>query len=297
MIGDIVTDPRQEPTVDVAAGRSAGDAVPMQVRGAARVTPADETVVLSSARLYRSRRTGDRTPGRARGREFSMLLVLGIMALADAYGFWTTLTKLFKQDTYFLLGFVTALAVGTVAAAHELGRLARSRREGYGGSLLWMTMITAVWLGIGATVMWLRARDPVTGVPRATGSLARSAAPDDGSWRLAILLLALYLLTGLLAMTHAYQFRDPRSAELRDAQRDRERLARLAAERRYEAFLAKQGLETQQELRRLHTESRDRSVGEKEAWGEQLQAQSAQDIARHLGDPSKTDGLLPPPAP
>jgi len=115
-------------------------------------------------------------------------------------------------------------------------------------------------------------------------------------WGVAVLLLGLYVLTGLLAMTHAYQYRDPRSAELREAQHDRERLARVAAERRYEAYLARQGVIAQRDLSRLHREARDRSVGEKEFLGEALHEQSAQEIARHLGNPSATDGLLPPPS-
>jgi hypothetical protein len=258
--------------------------------------PEDDTVILKSMREYRakSRRT---SVVRGRVREMIMLAVLTVMALADAYGFWSTLTKLFKRDTGFLFGFVVAIAIGTVAAAHEIGRLARSRREGYGGSLVWMSMLGVAWLVIGATVMWLRAEDPIISGGAATGPLAGAAAggTDDGSLRVALLLLGLYVLTGLLAMTHAYQYRDPRSAELRDAQRDRERIARVAAERRYEAYLARQGLIAQRDLSRLHREARDRSVGEKEYLGEALHEQSAQDIARHLGNPSATDGLLPPP--
>ncbi|WP_127504176.1 hypothetical protein [Actinoplanes solisilvae] len=261
--------------------------------------PADaDTVVMRSVREYggKVRHLADH---RESIREWLMLTVLTLMAAADAYGFWSTLTKLFKRDTYFVMGFVAAIALGTVAAAHEMGRLARSRREGYGGSLVWMAALAIVWLGVGSTIVWLRAQDPIISGGNAKGRLAGSVAAgaSDDSVRVAILLLALYLLTGLLAMTHAYQYRDPRSAELRDAQKDRERIARVAAERKYEAYLAKQGMLAQQELARLHQESRDRSVGEKEFLGQALHEQSAQDIARHLHNPSATDGLIPPPPP
>jgi hypothetical protein len=256
--------------------------------------PDDDTVTFHSVREYRGR-AKQRTRARDRIREYVMLSVLTLMALADGYGFWITLIKLFQQDTDFLLVFVVAIALGTVAAAHELGRLARSRREGYQGSLVWMAALAIGWLGAGATIMWMRAKNPIVDTGDASGPLAAASGTGNGGALLvAGLLLVLYLLTGMLAMTHAYQYRDPRSAELRDAEKERERLVRLVAERHYEKHLAEQGLAAQREVSRLHRESRDRRVGEKEYLGEALHAQTAQDIAKHLASPSATSELIPP---
>jgi hypothetical protein len=256
--------------------------------------PDEDTVTFSSVREYHGR-SRQRGRARSRTREYVMLAVLTLMALADAYGFWITLIKLFQQDTDFLLVFVVAIALGTVAAAHELGRLARSRREGFQGSLVWMAALAIGWLAAGATIMWMRARNPIADAGNASGPLAgTSGETDNGSLRVAILLLVLYLLTGMLAMTHAYQYRDPRSAELRDAEKERERLVRLVAERQYEKHLAEEGLAAQVEVQQMHKASRDRRVGEKEYLGQALQEQAAQDIAKRIGSPSATSELIPP---
>jgi hypothetical protein len=280
---------------DIPGPRSGRTARPAVARATVRAGgPDDDTVTLHSVREYRGR-AKQRARARGRVREFVMLGVLTLMALADAYGFWITLIKLFQQDTDFLLAFVAAIALGTVAAAHELGRLARSRREGYQGSLIWMAALAIGWLGAGATIMWMRAKNPIADTGAGSGPLATgSGGGDSGSMRVAVLLLVLYLLTGMLAMTHAYQYRDPRSAELRDAEKERERLVRLVAERQYEKHLAEQGLAAQREVSQLHKESRDRRVGEKEFLGHALHEQTAQDIAKHLASPSATSELIPP---
>ncbi|MEV4349478.1 hypothetical protein AB0J83_33885 [Actinoplanes sp. NPDC049596] len=265
-------------------------------RATARVGgPNDETVTFHSVREY-SGKSRQRTQARSRTREYVMLAVLTLMALADAYGFWITLIKLFQQDTDFLLVFVVAIALGTVAAAHELGRLARSRREGFQGSLIWMAILAIGWLAAGATLMWIRVRNPITDSGEASGPLAAPATggADDSSLWAAALLLVLYVLTGVLAMTHAYQYRDPRSAELRDAEKEKERLVRLVAERQYEKHLAEEGLAAQVEIQHMHRASRDRRVGEKEYLGQALHEQAAQDIAKNMGSPSATSELIPP---
>jgi hypothetical protein len=285
-----VTDSIPSPRDDLPGSRPEQ---PARARAAVRAGgPDDDTVTLHSVREYRGR-AKLRARARHPVRELVMLGVLTLMALADAYGFWITLVKLFQQDTYFLLVLVGAIALGTVAAAHELGRLARARREGYQASLVWMVVLTLVWLAVGATVTWMRALNPVVDSGDTSGPLAGATA-DDGAVRVAILLLVLYLLTGMLATTHAYQYRDPRSAELRHAEKQRERLVKLVAERHYEKHLAEQGLAAQQEVSRLHRESRERRVGEKEYLGNALHAQAAQDIAKHLASPSATSELIPP---
>lgn len=224
-------------------------------------------------------------------RRFGTYVLLLLMAGADAYGFWNTLSLIIKRDTYLVLVFVIALSLGAILVSHQAGRLCRARREGYGASLSWIVMLGSLWLSLGLIIGWIRAFPPAI-APKATGKLAPiAAATDPDARRLAALLLVLYLLTGVLAMTHGYQNGDPRSAAVRQALRRREEMAMQLAERRYEAELA-QGLVTlrAEDLRREEA-ARRREHEIDQARAVHLQSAARQFTARHVGDPAGTDEL------
>jgi hypothetical protein len=224
-------------------------------------------------------------------------LVLVIMASADAYGFWITLTRLIQQNTQLLLFFVGALTVGSVAAAHQLGRLMRSRREGYGGSLGWMLQLGTLWLGLGSTIAWIRTQDSIGNAAAATGALAPQASAgsiDHKALEIAVLLLVVYLLTGALAMTHAYRFGDPRTIEIRRMQRERRTLAAEAARLAYEQRLAEGRLSARREDRQREAGQHGREQELTDVHTSQLRQDANQETAIHQHDPAATDALTDP---
>ena len=225
--------------------------------------------------------------------QYGMWVVLLVMALADAFGFWTTLTRIIRQDTELVLAFVAALALGAVFGAHEVGRLVRSRREARGGSAVWIVVVALCWLGLGLVIAWVRTLQPTSAASVGTGVLATAVASslDVESLQLAALLLVLYLLTGALAMTHGYRFGDPRTVEYRAAVRVREQLQREAAERLYSYRLAEQLLEERRSQLTRDDEAHERRVEENAALAALLREDARMEQMRHHGDPSITDGL------
>jgi hypothetical protein len=223
---------------------------------------------------------------------YGMWVVLLAMALADAFGFWTTLIRIIRRDTDLVLAFVVALGIGAVFGAHEVGRLARSRREGRGGSVLWIVAVALSWLGLGLVIAWMRTLQPTSTVPLGSGLLSTPAQSIDvESVQLAALLLILYLLTGALAMTHGYRFGDPRTVEFRAAVRLRERLQREAAERLYSYRLAEQLLTERRGQLARDDEAHERRVEETEALAALLREEARLQQMGHHGDPPTTDGL------
>jgi hypothetical protein len=220
----------------------------------------------------------------------AVVLLLAVMASADAYGFWNTLTRLIKRDTNLVLFFVIALALGAVAAAHEVGRLARSRRSSHGGSATWMALLSLLWFSLGVIIFWLRSID--TGLSgSAQGSVASKVTTNNVSVQLGALLLVLYLMTGVLAMSHAYRYGDPRSAQLRDAHARREKLTQDIVELQARAVLAEglllQRQDDQKRARDHAKREHENSIRHRRMFG----SQARQAMARHLGDPEATEKL------
>jgi hypothetical protein len=224
-------------------------------------------------------------------------VLLGILAFADAFGFWTTLDRLIQQDSKLVFAFVSALALGSVAAAHQIGKLARSRREGYGGSVVWMVVLSVLWLALGATISGIRATVGASTV-RGTGSgpLATSAGSKaaEGAIWVAALMLGVYLVTGALAMTHAYRFGDPTTADERVARKRRLRLEADAAELAALARVERARQEVAAENRKRASKLHDLEQELDEARRSGLRAEQAQQTAAAMGNPSATDSLLDP---
>lgn len=230
--------------------------------------------------------------------------VLMVMAAADAYGFWNTLSQIIKKDAYLVLVFVLALSLGAVAVPHVAGQLLKSRMVGFGGSLSWIGVLCSLWLSLGGVMCWLRWSTPTSATGQRSGQLATqvtaAGSKTDNAAHIAALLLVLFLLTGALAMTHGYRFGDPRSPELRAAIEQRAKLERDIAEHRLSVADAlgdlQKNLEDQQRARRSRTYEHEID----QARNDELRSQARQFIAGHLGDPEGTDSLnqkLPPTAP
>lgn len=232
--------------------------------------------------------------------------VLILMAGADGFGFWNTLTRIIQRDTQLVLVFVIAMSVGSVALPHEIGRISRSRQVGYGGSLIWIALLSVLWLGLGATMGWLRATGRSNSVfSGATGSLAPQSSAgsfgiDQQSLNIALLLLVLFLMTGALAMGHGYRWGDPRAAEVRAANRHRAKLAKELTDREYEVEVAAGNLNHVRSDQQRLAQSRVRDHEIDKARRDVLRNEARRTAAEDRGDPSATDALnnyprTPPP--
>lgn len=224
--------------------------------------------------------------------------LLAIMAFADAFGFWNTLTGIVQRDTTLVLVFVLALSAGSVMAAHEVGRLVRYRyalNEGHAG---WIALLTVLWLGLGLVIAGIRYHAGTPARPRSSGALADApSGAGANATSMALVLLCLYLLTGALAVTHAYRFGDPYKAEMRRLRRERRRLLNQRLdefqEHREATGLAQLANEDKTRVRDQY----DRDAGLGPVRDAHLQAMSREQNAVSRGNPSATDALLDPDAP
>jgi hypothetical protein len=284
------------PTVDGVAADGSDDQQRIRMPGRRRPLPADEP----------RPQAGVPTLIEHRQRPWRKVLtypVLYVMALADAFGFWNTLSQVIKSDTTLVLVFVIAMSIGAVAVPHVAGQLVRSRMVGYGGSILWIAVLGALWLLLGTVMCWLRWSTPVNGAVRRSGPLAdKVAAAGSGSgdaMRIAILLLVVFLITGALAMTHGYRFGDPRSPELRAALARRAALERELADHRLSVADAEGDFQKILEDQRRARRSRTYEHEIHQARTDELRSQARARIAQHVADPEGTDVLNEdwPPAP
>lgn len=228
---------------------------------------------------------------RAREPVWQMIVLYGalaLMALGDAYGFYSVLISLFKRDSFLVLILVLALTLGAIVGAHEIGRLTRSRREGQDGSIWWIAALAAIWLTVGGAIMWLRAVRPLGTDDEAVAGVTEL--------QVALLLLGLYLLTGALAMTAAYRFGNPRMAEMRALLRERKAAAREASHTRFEFERNQARLESVRNERRRHDEQHQEDSDLPAAFGEYVNEEATLRVAESIrGGPAQTDGVLRPP--
>jgi hypothetical protein len=231
-------------------------------------------------------------PGTER-RHWATYIVLCLMALADAYAFWTTLDVLLGKDKEFLVVVVVALSLGAVYGAHEIGKMARARRvNAVEYPALLVLGLSVVWLALGGIMYWIRAHLSDS-LPSGTGLFqdSSSSANDSSSPTLALLFLGLYLLTGVLAAGHAYRFGDPRSVDILQAIRKRRQLNRklvkLTYQRRYNDDLLQQKQDEQNQEPTVRN-GKYEGIGE---LGSALRAHQIEEIAKNLADPAATDAI------
>jgi hypothetical protein len=142
---------------------------------------------------------------------------------------------------------------------------------------------------------WIRSHDELYRRPEEVGVVAADTAISSmASVFVAVLMLALYLLTGLLTIAHSLHYVDPvalRTQVRRLRRRRTRRLARL----RHQAALADNLARQHAEDFKLEQEYFAAQNERHDAWTHLLAELARVRFAVHLGDPSATDGLFPPP--
>jgi hypothetical protein len=230
-----------------------------------------------------------------RGTQLSWYVPLILMAGGDAFGIYTVLLTIFLSNTPLVILFTAALTIGSVAVAHEIGRLARRRQEALGGHPAWIAALALPWLGLGLSITWLRLTHPPNQpLPGFGGSTPVATAPiSTEAMQIAVLLLTLYLLTGALAISTAYRFGSRRQAELRRLLRERERVNREATDLAYDVdrttALAAHVATERERVAEEHLQGAGL-----ETFGVYLRDRAALHQAGLLGDPQATDELVPP---
>ena len=238
------------------------------------------------------------TPWSVRHAGLTALLVLAISG--DFANFYITLSVVANEYPTITVLVVLALSASAVALAHAVGVQLRGDQHRPGGrrpaSRRAMVVATGCWMFLGLTAAVVRWFAPPTGGSIAAvaqfGSQAGSALPPEMVQRLtSLLLLGLYLASGVLAAWIAYLNHDPAMTVRRSAWR---RMAWTGyRNRRCQAALAR--AET---VLRGHLDSRDgladahaAAWAEREALAAELKAYTRILIAQSLRDPAATETL------
>jgi hypothetical protein len=222
--------------------------------------------------------------------------LLFLAALGDFAAFYIVMAGVFGEDPVITFLLVAAFTAASVGLMHFLGQGLKNLREGQGG--LGRIAITAMglgWAALGAVAFYVRTQAAET--TTASAEVAFGADPATASssgvapMLSAILLLGLFLASGLLAFTLGFTHHHPRMKAYRALRkklvRQRESAAAaeqtaVAAERQWQNALAEQ--DRAAERARHAASSVDAELGE-------LKELVRIQLAEHLGVPASTNAL------
>lgn len=247
--------------------------------------------------------SGYRAPSLVAGRPlgvFLHLLALVLAAAADLGAFAQVVQLVMANQpalvSYLVVGGLTATVL---YLAHSVGIMVRDRVAEQGAARkTWVLLATFGWAAIGAVACWIRLL--VTDDDVQASSIALSsdptapAAADPTPLPAAILFLALFIGSGLVAAIGAYVTHNPLAGEYRVAwTRYRSAAARAgetagvrtAVERRLRHLRRALG-----KARRL----RDRERGRRRHFAEELKQHARLLMANHVQDPAFSDALFDP---
>jgi hypothetical protein len=222
--------------------------------------------------------------------------LLLLAALGDFAAFYIVMAGVFGEDPVITFLLVAAFTAASVGLMHFVGQGAKNLREGQGG--LGRTAITAMalgWAALGAVAFYVRtqAEETTTASAEVAFGADPAAASSSGVAPIlsAILLLGLFVASGLLAFTLGFTHHHPRMKAYRSLRkklvRQRERATEaeqsaVAAKRQWQNALAEQARAA--ERARHAASSVDAELGE-------LKELVRIQIAEHLGEPASTNAL------
>ncbi len=222
--------------------------------------------------------------------EQAYVVALLLAAAADLAAFHQIVDNLAVSESPWMnMVLVVGLTASSLVLAHYAGRFARDVTAGHGGFGWRAVLIPAsLWLLMGLAAFWARmiAPSPVGGGlngPQPTDSLTSPKA---------VLFLALYLGSGMVAALGEFVVRNPLRSGYRRALRGYQRAQRKlrksmpAYERALHVYeLHRSALAEENDP--MYAAARNEWI----AHGDYLKEHSAVRIAEHLGDPSATDGM------
>jgi hypothetical protein len=228
----------------------------------------------------------------ARVRRERAWISLAIMAGGDAVGIYVTLVVKLAAQQWLLPFFVLAITVGSVVTAHTMGSLARravnapSRHRWW-----WIGTLAIPWTALGLGIAWLRAHTSITA---GTGFDNQNFAGGDTSrpdWMFAGLILMIYLMTGVVAMTHAYRTSHPNPDPVLGALNLLRRTQEVLADRVYAHHKALEEVaDADAELTRLREDTSHLDVCT--TVGDSVKHEVRLRLAREFGDPPRTEAML-----
>ena len=279
---------------------------PVSEPGPGQMTPdiaaADLNLLLGPAQRGRLAAWGDSGHADATllgGRSRLVYLHVGALVLAAGadFGAFFQIVEQVMNSQPWLEAIVVAGFTGVVLyLAHASGTMLRDRKAGARWTRgLGAAICLAVWLGLGAAAFYLRLHfQPQSGL--STFNFSASGSPSNGGPDVkpynAILFLALYLGTGMVACVGAYlshnPFREAYKAALRGYRKATERVA-------VTTFLAgaeSARLLTYQAEFDAAAQTLDNEVKKRLAFAAKLKQTARVLIAQHMKDPAVTDAMF-----
>lgn len=243
-----------------------------------------------------------RAPGLVAGRSLTAkahFVVLLVSALAD-FGAFAQIVQLVLTNQPALVSYlvVLGLTTGVLYLAHAVGTMVRDRvARRNAARWVWIMLGTTAWAAIGLVAFWVRLK--VTDDQGQAPTIDLSAAPDTppatpntSGLPAALLFLALFIGTGLVAAIGAYLTHNPFPGEYRTAVRrygaavrsegetDGVRIAVVRRLRHLRRALRKaRSLRTRERRRRRH-------------FAEELKEYARTLMANHAQDPAFSDALF-----
>lgn len=220
-----------------------------------------------------------------------LLFLLLLAAAGDFAGFYIALSLVADEWPVITLLIVLALTAAAVGLAHGIGTLLRARQDGSsdaGAAVLLVPGAAWLFLGVSAVgVRWAAAPAPVPDAGFASTTADTTAAHHMTS----VLLLGLYLASGVLAAWVAYLDHDPARTVVRRAWRRLVWTRRIEVRRR--AALARREGTASSHAADADGLTAERAEAERQldALAEELKRYAGHLIAVAGGDPVSTEHL------
>jgi hypothetical protein len=245
---------------------------------------------------------GYRMPGLVAGRSFATklhIVALLVAALAD-FGAFAQVVQLVltNQAAWVSYLVVLGLTTGVLYLAHAVGTMVRDRVAGHNAARwTWIVLGTAGWAAIGLVAYRVRLLvtdeqgQPPSG-PLSADPSAVPSAPDSTALPGAMLFLALFVGTGLVAAIGAYVTHNPFAGQYRMVSKRHAAAAVWEGESGgAKEAVAKRLRHLRRALRKARA-LRDREHRRRRHFAEELKEYARTLMANHVQDPAFSDALF-----
>jgi hypothetical protein len=265
--------------------------------------PADLHILLGPRDRRRFARWGDRgysDPSLVAGRPRSTyvhIVALCLAALADIGAFFQIVELVMRQQqAYVVLLVVLGFTATVLYVAHATGILFRDRKAGAGwDSRILPYLCALIWLGLGLVAMEVRLR--VLAAPTQItftlgGTQSSSSETSTQRFETAILFLALYVATGLVAGVGAYLSHNPLRESYTSAARAYRKASEQLAAIAFQAGASRARAHAYQAELDAAAQTLKHEVNARRALAEELKQEARVLVAQRLKDPAVTDAIF-----